>query len=445
MAMAAVGSFRVAAVGVRGWAPKTQARYRSALSAVAKYEGTRALRTPLTDTLSDFLASRVSMGQARSTLRGYVSASRAAEDIRLLPSCVQAIHWRLAKSGKPTPGQPYLGPEGLSLLWARAASPVEQAVAALANLSWLLFLRVSEAVSITPAGLASDSVVLVVTTKVGGHREVRRPLYEWGRSWVRFLRSYAAASCVPEGQSLVRGGVEAVEKIFADLLRDSPYSDHRWHSMRRGGAAAAFHRSPNVAYFVWWGRWKRLATSLEYALGYSDPAVVGALVLPWPVGSQTPGERLAVLLADLWGDPMYANPERKSPKASLEIAAPVPAGLVVSLPGMDVAPHQGEMDDVESDSDSSSVPSESSASAVSTASACGSTAKPAPPADPGERPPSGPSKTTTKGGGRRHDTPRTGPSGTERGAGAAAPWTGSSEDKRRPNATDGHVGHGEPE
>ena len=120
-----------------------------------------------------------------------------------------------------------------------------------------------------------------------------------------------------------------MEKIFADLLRDSPYSDHRWHSLRRGGAAAAFHRSPNVAYFVWWGRWKRLATALEYALGYSDLAVVGDLVLPWPVGGQTPGERLAVLLADLWGDPMYANPERKSPKASLEIAAPLLAGPVV--------------------------------------------------------------------------------------------------------------------
>ena len=62
-----------------------------------------------------------------------------------------------------------------------------------------------------------------------------------------------------------------MERIFADLLRDSPYSDHRWHPLRRGGAAAAFHRSPNVAYFVWWGRWKRLDTALEYALGYSDP------------------------------------------------------------------------------------------------------------------------------------------------------------------------------
>ena len=69
-------------------------------------------------------------------------------------------------------------------------------------------------------------------------------------------------------------------------LRASSVTPHRWHSLRRGGAAAAFHGSPNVPYFVWWGRWHWLATALEYALGYSDPAVVGALELPWPVGAQ---------------------------------------------------------------------------------------------------------------------------------------------------------------
>ena len=109
------------------------------------------------------------MGQAKSTLRGYVSVVRAAEDVRLLPECVRAIHWRLAKLGKPTPGQPYMGPCGLRLLWSTVSSPQEQTVGALACLSWLLFLRVSKALSITPVGLASDSVVLFVTTKVGGH------------------------------------------------------------------------------------------------------------------------------------------------------------------------------------------------------------------------------------------------------------------------------------
>ena len=70
--------------------------------------------------------------------------------------------------------------------------------------------------------------------------------------------------------------------LLAELLSDTPFSKCIWHGLRRGGAAAAYHRSPVVAYFVWWGRWKRLATALEYALGYCDPSVVGPLCLPCP-------------------------------------------------------------------------------------------------------------------------------------------------------------------
>ena len=64
-------------------------------------------------------------------------------------------------------------------------------------------------------------MVLFVTTKLGGHREVRRPVYGWGRSWVRFVMAFAQTCCMPKGQPLLRGGVEAVEKTFASLLRDS--------------------------------------------------------------------------------------------------------------------------------------------------------------------------------------------------------------------------------
>ena len=52
---------------------------------------------------------------------------------------------------------------------------------------------------------------------------------------------------------------------------------------------------------------------------------------------------------------------------------------------------------------------------------------------------SGPGETTTKGGGRRHDTPRTGTSRAEQAAGAATPRTRTSEDKWRPDAPDGRI------
>ena len=85
----------------------------------------------------------------------------------------------------------------------------------------LLSIRVSKVLSITRAGLASDSMVLFVTTKLGRHREVQRPVYRWGRYWVRFLRAYAQACCIPERQPVVWGGIEALEKTYATFLRES--------------------------------------------------------------------------------------------------------------------------------------------------------------------------------------------------------------------------------
>ena len=105
----------------------------------------------------------------------------------------------------------------------------------------------------------------------------------YGSPWVRFLRAYAQACCIPEGQP-------SPSRWFGEGLRQwrrpSRASSVIPHSRITGGtayggggaaAAAAFHRSPNVPYFVWRGRWRRLATALEYALGYYDPTVVGAL------------------------------------------------------------------------------------------------------------------------------------------------------------------------
>ena len=112
MAMAAVGSYRVAAVAVRGWAPKTQMRYRSVLSTLVGFEGARAPQSSLTDMLSGFVVSRVSMGQARSTIRGYASAMRAR-----MSNCFRGV------CGPSTGGlRSRVSPHPGSLTWDRAGS-----------------------------------------------------------------------------------------------------------------------------------------------------------------------------------------------------------------------------------------------------------------------------------------------------------------------------------
>ena len=87
------------------------------------------------------------------------------------------------------------------------------------------------------------------------------------------------------------------------------------------------------------GRWRRLATALEYTLGYSDPTVVGALEFPWPVGDPAAGG-LVVLLANPRGDTMYASSERKAKGAGSAVLVPMPEMPVVPIADMDVAETQ---------------------------------------------------------------------------------------------------------
>ena len=116
---------------------------------------------------------------------------------------------------------------------------------------------------------------------------------------------------------------------------------------------------------------------MEYALGYRDPTAVWALERPWPVGVQAADWDLVVLLADVWGDAMYAKSESSTTSAVSGVPVPVRAGPTVSLVDMDVAEAQKEMDDAGSDSDSTAASSASSGSGESPVSAKSAPAAPA--------------------------------------------------------------------
>ena len=72
-------------------------------------------------------------------------------------------------------------------------------------------------------------------------------------------------------------------------------------------------------------------------MGYSHPAVVGVLEVPWPVGSQATDGGLVVLLADLWGDAMYAKIQSSTTSAASAVPVPISAGPTVSLANLNWA------------------------------------------------------------------------------------------------------------
>ena len=142
------------------------------------------------------------------------------------------------------------------------------------------------------------------------------------------------------------------------MLRNSRWSHLRWHAFRRGGCAACYHRGPHIWFLVWWGRWRRLQTALEYATRYTDPEEVGPLLLPVADAGDFAGSVLEVPIQKLWPGAMYA-------KESVAIKELVKGLGVPSTTGEgEPKGAGGGAGDESSDSDSTESSSESSGSSL---------------------------------------------------------------------------------
>ena len=97
------------------------------------------------------------------------------------------------------------------------------------------------------------------------------------------------------------------EGSVSDMLRDSRWSNLRWHVLRRGGCAAGYHRGPHLRFLMWWGRWRRLQTALEYATRCSDMELVGPRFLPVANAGDFVGTVVEVPVMELWPAAMYAK------------------------------------------------------------------------------------------------------------------------------------------
>ena len=170
-----------APVAMRSWASRTTRCYQGSLFAVVDFEDERAVPTGPSTCLSEYLSAKVSSGVARLTLRNVVSAVRGAEDLGLMLPTVLPIHWRLAKGGLSSGRQPYLSPPSLSSL-AQTAHTREQRIAlGLGCISYVLWLRVSEAATIAPRDLQESGMASFTATKMGGGRRKRDVMWAAGQ------------------------------------------------------------------------------------------------------------------------------------------------------------------------------------------------------------------------------------------------------------------------
>ena len=194
---------RVAAM--HSWKQRTRQRYGSAIHQLAEFEACIPTR-PLPEVLSLCMAERAADGHSASGLRGLASAVRAAEDLALVPRVVAALHWRVAKSGRGPGPRAYVSPRALVHIWNAATAPDDRAVAALAALSWTMWLRVGEAASIRYCDLGRKEGLWFYSTKVGEPGWVCRPAAAYARSWMEFLRIYCQAKGKRPDEPVFEGG-----------------------------------------------------------------------------------------------------------------------------------------------------------------------------------------------------------------------------------------------
>ena len=192
---------------------------------------------------------------------------------------VLPIHWRLAKGGLLSGCQPYFSPPVLAFLGQSQRTREPRIALGLGCIGYTLWLPVSEAATIALRDLQGSGMAPFIATKVGGPSEEKRPLGRWAAIRAACLLQMVDELADP-AQPFADRRAQGLEGSITDMLRVSRWSKLWWHAFRGGVCAACYHRGPHLRFLTWWGRWPRLQTALEYDTRYSDPEIVGPLLLP---------------------------------------------------------------------------------------------------------------------------------------------------------------------
>ena len=161
---------------ILSWHPRTRARYGSRLCALAAYAA-RTSPPTVAEALAGILPERAHMGATASSIRSFMSAIRAVENLLWIPPARTALHKRIAAGAASAGLQPYLPPAGLVILVENASkSRYEPLLGALTTLAWACFLRVGEIATVRVADIALPESIQFWNSKTGEEGYTTRPL-----------------------------------------------------------------------------------------------------------------------------------------------------------------------------------------------------------------------------------------------------------------------------
>ena len=218
--------------------------------------------------LSQELLRLAREGRSSAYGRGIIAAVRTLEGMGWLGGVVKPEHNRLAKSLDLARGGPKLGVEAwgdagiLKTAAARASSPEQWEVVAVAAIAIGAGLRVGEACTVQPYVEGGKGRVSFQGEKSRSGEQTAE-LGPYLNRWVKFLQAWRKKFFGDGGGSFVRDAA-ALQRIWKELLEGSEFAGCAWHCLRRWAAATLWHAGLPLQPFMLWGGW----TSAQVARGY---------------------------------------------------------------------------------------------------------------------------------------------------------------------------------
>ena len=132
---------------------------------------------------------------------------------------------------------------------ARASSLEDWAAVGLASVSFQLFLRVGEAITLQPWAVVDDAVRFFDSkTRQDWQQRSVTPLT---REWLQWLQRHFPE---PAAEGRRPWTTQQLEKGMQRLLVGSPFEGARWHAWRRAGARAMWTAGATIRQVAVWGR-----------------------------------------------------------------------------------------------------------------------------------------------------------------------------------------------
>ena len=285
-----------------GWEESSLGTYQCHLRRLAAVER-RFPRDAKERVLEQAILECARLGKSESTIKGIISAAIMATEVRLVDACIPATIWRSVKAAKKTRtaakeriwGSPIM----LLHMAARTSSLEDWAVVGLAIVSFQLFLRVGEAVTLQPWAVVDDAVRFFESKTRQDWQQ--RSLTTLTREWLQWLQRHFPE---PAAEGRRPWTTQQLEKGMPRLLVGSPFEGARWHARCRAGARAMWTAGATIRQVAVWGRWARDSTARWYAHPTETPPVQAEDFWPRPpregAGGRWRSRTTSLRLEQLW-------------------------------------------------------------------------------------------------------------------------------------------------